>query len=100
MEHRLAGRDRRPPGEEHWHGATPEDFMEHLAMRWLPAVKAGLPDGCSTPAVRVGDHVQVPGVGPVRADGSLVTGEVRRDREPDRRGRPITASTPVRLTGS
>ncbi|MEU4385760.1 cupin domain-containing protein [Promicromonospora sp. NPDC023805] len=21
-----------PPGEEHWHGATPDDFMEHLAM--------------------------------------------------------------------
>jgi len=21
-----------PPGEEHWHGATPEHFMEHLAM--------------------------------------------------------------------
>lgn len=21
-----------PPGEEHWHGATPEAFMEHLAM--------------------------------------------------------------------
>ena len=21
-----------PPGEEHWHGATPEDFMEHIAM--------------------------------------------------------------------
>ncbi len=21
-----------PPGEEHWHGATPEDFMEHLAV--------------------------------------------------------------------
>ena len=21
-----------PPGEEHWHGATPADFMEHLAM--------------------------------------------------------------------
>ncbi|GAA5069277.1 (R)-mandelonitrile lyase [Nocardia callitridis] len=21
-----------PPGEQHWHGATPEDFMEHLAM--------------------------------------------------------------------
>ncbi len=21
-----------PPGEEHWHGATPQDFMEHLAM--------------------------------------------------------------------
>jgi quercetin dioxygenase-like cupin family protein len=20
------------PGEEHWHGATPEDFMEHLAL--------------------------------------------------------------------
>ena len=21
-----------PPGEEHWHGATPDDYMEHLAM--------------------------------------------------------------------
>ena len=21
-----------PPGEEHWHGATREDFMEHLAV--------------------------------------------------------------------
>lgn len=21
-----------PPGEEHWHGAAPEHFMEHLAM--------------------------------------------------------------------
>jgi len=21
-----------PPGEEHWHGATPNDFMEHYAM--------------------------------------------------------------------
>lgn len=21
-----------PPGEEHWHGAAPEAFMEHLAM--------------------------------------------------------------------
>ena len=21
-----------PPGEQHWHGATPGDFMEHLAM--------------------------------------------------------------------
>lgn len=21
-----------PPGEEHWHGATPADFMEHLAL--------------------------------------------------------------------
>lgn len=21
-----------PPGEEHWHGATQDDFMEHLAM--------------------------------------------------------------------
>jgi quercetin dioxygenase-like cupin family protein len=23
-----------PPGEEHWHGATPDDYMEHLAM-WV-----------------------------------------------------------------
>lgn len=22
-----------PPGEEHWHGATATDFMEHLAMQ-------------------------------------------------------------------
>lgn len=21
-----------PAGQEHWHGATPEDFMEHIAM--------------------------------------------------------------------
>ena len=21
-----------PPGEEHWHGATPDSYMEHLAM--------------------------------------------------------------------
>ena len=21
-----------PPGEEHWHGATPDDFMQHIAM--------------------------------------------------------------------
>ncbi len=21
-----------PPGQEHWHGSTPDDFMEHLAM--------------------------------------------------------------------
>jgi quercetin dioxygenase-like cupin family protein len=21
-----------PPGEEHWHGATPDDFMEHYAI--------------------------------------------------------------------
>ncbi|MET7664513.1 cupin domain-containing protein [Streptomyces sp. NPDC005373] len=21
-----------PPGEEHWHGATPDRFMEHLAL--------------------------------------------------------------------
>lgn len=24
-----------PPGEEHWHGATPEDFMQHLACMEL-----------------------------------------------------------------
>ena len=31
-----------PPGEWHWHGATPEDFMSHLAM-WesLVAGQAG-----------------------------------------------------------
>ncbi|MGW5000192.1 (R)-mandelonitrile lyase [Streptomyces hydrogenans] len=41
-----------PPGEEHWHGATPESFMEHLALwegagdqvpetDWLEAVTTG-----------------------------------------------------------
>lgn len=25
-----------PPGEEHWHGATPDDFMEHLALMDIP----------------------------------------------------------------
>ncbi|MER8035403.1 (R)-mandelonitrile lyase [Streptomyces hydrogenans] len=41
-----------PPGEEHWHGATPESFMEHLALGegagdqvpetdWLEAVTTG-----------------------------------------------------------
>lgn len=26
-----------PPGQEHWHGATEDDFMEHLAMLENPA---------------------------------------------------------------
>jgi quercetin dioxygenase-like cupin family protein len=32
-----------PPGEEHWHGATPTDFMEHIAM-WeeLPGQPAAI----------------------------------------------------------
>ncbi|MEV7422167.1 MULTISPECIES: (R)-mandelonitrile lyase [unclassified Streptomyces] len=41
-----------PPGEEHWHGATPERFMQHLALwegpgddrpetTWLEKVTAG-----------------------------------------------------------
>ncbi|MHB8295409.1 MAG: (R)-mandelonitrile lyase [Acidimicrobiales bacterium] len=25
-----------PPGEEHWHGATPEDFMVHLSITEAP----------------------------------------------------------------
>lgn len=25
-----------PPGEEHWHGATPDHFMEHLAVMDIP----------------------------------------------------------------
>lgn len=31
-----------PPGEEHWHGATPDHFMCHLAM-W-----EGVPEGSET----------------------------------------------------
>ena len=31
-----------PPGEEHWHGATPDHFMSHLAM-W-----EGIADGAET----------------------------------------------------
>ncbi|SBV00124.1 Cupin domain protein [Streptomyces sp. Ncost-T6T-1] len=41
-----------PPGEEHWHGAAPESFMEHLALwegagkdtpetEWYEAVTSG-----------------------------------------------------------
>lgn len=37
-----------PPGEEHWHGATPDDFMEHLAL--LEGVEGG--DGTTW-----GEHV-------------------------------------------
>jgi quercetin dioxygenase-like cupin family protein len=25
-----------PPGQEHWHGATPDDFMVHLALMDVP----------------------------------------------------------------
>jgi quercetin dioxygenase-like cupin family protein len=36
-----------PPGEEPWHGATPEDFMEHLAM---------FENGDATDATTTWDH--------------------------------------------
>ena len=39
-----------PPGEWHWHGATPEHFMSHLAI-WH-----GLPDG-EGPEMEWGDLV-------------------------------------------
>jgi quercetin dioxygenase-like cupin family protein len=39
-----------PPGEWHWHGATPEHFMSHLAI-WQ-----GLSDG-EGPESEWGDHV-------------------------------------------
>ncbi|MDT7596480.1 MAG: hypothetical protein QOJ06_2026 [Pseudonocardiales bacterium] len=47
-----------PPGEEHWHGAAPDRFMEHLAM-WeggvgsLPGsgVDTG-PGACTAPLER------------------------------------------------
>ena len=38
-----------PPGEEHWHGATPDRFMSHLAM-W-----EATDDG--TPETTWGDHL-------------------------------------------
>ena len=34
-----------PPGEEHWHGATPDDFMEHLAMFGQVTIRAPAPPG-------------------------------------------------------
>ncbi|TAM70400.1 MAG: cupin domain-containing protein [Microbacteriaceae bacterium] len=48
-----------PPGEEHWHGATRENFMEHLAMlengddaatttTWLEHVTDDTYDGAQT----------------------------------------------------
>ncbi|WP_433696908.1 (R)-mandelonitrile lyase [Nocardiopsis sp. CA-288880] len=32
-----------PPGEEHWHGAAPDAFMEHLAL-WEGVVESDLPE--------------------------------------------------------
>jgi quercetin dioxygenase-like cupin family protein len=40
-----------PPGEWHWHGATPDHFMTHLAMWEAPA------DGQDGPETRWGAHV-------------------------------------------
>ncbi|MGP9501879.1 (R)-mandelonitrile lyase [Specibacter sp. AOP5-B1-6] len=40
-----------PPGEWHWHGATPSDFMSHLAM-W-----EALDEGQEGPETEWGDHV-------------------------------------------
>jgi quercetin dioxygenase-like cupin family protein len=39
-----------PPGEWHWHGATPEHFMVHLAMWEAPPSDA-------MPEVEWGNHV-------------------------------------------
>ena len=33
-----------PPGEWHWHGATPDHFMTHLAMSEAPAPDADVPE--------------------------------------------------------
>jgi quercetin dioxygenase-like cupin family protein len=40
-----------PPGEWHWHGAAPGDFMTHLAMWEAPAPGSGLAES------EWGDHV-------------------------------------------
>lgn len=40
-----------PPGEWHWHGATPDRFMIHLAMWEAPAPGSGAPE------TTWGDHV-------------------------------------------
>jgi enamine deaminase RidA (YjgF/YER057c/UK114 family) len=51
------------------------------------------PAGLYVPAVRAGDLVYLSGTGPVRADGSLVTGKVGRDLDLD------AAREAARLTG-
>lgn len=51
------------------------------------------PAGLYVPAVRAGDLVFLSGTGPVRADGSLVTGKVGRDLDLD------AAREAARLTG-
>ena len=33
-----------PPGEWHWHGAGPENFMTHIAMWEAPAPDSGTPE--------------------------------------------------------
>ena len=40
-----------PPGQWHWHGASPDDFMSHLAM-W-----DGLREGQNGPETTWGEHV-------------------------------------------
>ncbi|POH74501.1 (R)-mandelonitrile lyase [Arthrobacter glacialis] len=42
-----------PPGVWHWHGATPEHFMAHLAM-W-----ESLAEGQDGPETEWGEHVQL-----------------------------------------
>lgn len=51
------------------------------------------PAGLYVPAVRVGDLLQLSGAGPVRPDGSLVTGKVGSDLDLD------AAREAARLTG-
>ena len=40
-----------PPGEWHWHGASPEHFMSHLS------ITEGLNEGQQGPETEWGDHV-------------------------------------------
>ncbi|MDF2443831.1 MAG: hypothetical protein JWR01_2034 [Subtercola sp.] len=48
-----------PPGEEHWHGATPDDFMEHLAVMDIPDD----PATATTWLEPVGDDIYLSGPG-------------------------------------
>lgn len=69
---------------------TPAERLSQLGIE-LPEPIA--PAGLYVPAVRAGDLVFLSGTGPVRPDGSLVTGKVGRDLDID------GAREAARLTG-
>jgi 4-carboxymuconolactone decarboxylase len=67
-----------PPGEWHWHGATPDHFMTHLAL------SLDLADGQPGPVTDWGDHLtgdEYPGNNPPTAQPQTLNGMHMTDEE-------------------